>query len=78
MPLTKKCEYCQDKFSNKVSLKIHIDSVHDGKNPWKSEYCEYSTIDRVQVVNHYRTFHRLNPKEKTFECNIFNKKFKVK
>ena len=63
MSHTVKCKICQESFKEKVSLKNHIASVHEGKDPCLCQFCDYYDIDKKKMANHHKIFHRINPKD---------------
>ena len=41
-------------------MKKHIDSVHDGSNPFKCEICEYSFSRKGSLKSHVASVHEEN------------------
>ena len=46
------CEICGNSFANKSSLKLHIDSVHEGKKPFSCDICETSFSRKQHLKGH--------------------------
>ena len=47
-----KCSICSYSFSQQISLKRHIQSVHDGKKPHKCSICDYSCSQKGNLKIH--------------------------
>ncbi len=60
-PYEDKCEVCQEKFTNRKSLKHHIASVHRNRTIHKCEYCTYQCLDRRCLKVHASTVHPRKP-----------------
>ena len=62
-----KCDICNSSFKTKETLKRHIESVHDRKEPFKCIVCDVGFSQK-----HHLNAHKLSVHEgkKPFRCNI--------
>ena len=52
-----KCSICDYTYFSKVSLKTHIESVHEGKKPHKCSICDHSALTKQNLNNHIKSVH---------------------
>ena len=72
------CHLCQMRFLNRLNLKNHMLSVHEGKNPYKCPYCKgrFSRKDNLSgftrkdnLKKHIESFHEGKKSKKSQEEN---------
>ena len=72
------CHLCQMRFLNRLNLKNHMLSVHEGKNPYKCPYCKgcFSRKDNLSgftrkdnLKKHIESFHEDKKSKKSQEEN---------
>ena len=71
----RKRNYSNVKFVNiavKGNLKSHVDSVHEGKKPFKCENCDYSCAEKGDLQKHITSVHE---GKKPFNCESCDYKF---
>jgi hypothetical protein len=57
-----KCKICDERFTQKFSLNVHIASIHEGKEPFKCDICsQIGQLNRRDVSVHHG--------EKAFKCD---------
>ena len=59
-----KCDQCDFTATNKTSLKIHVDSVHE-KRTYRCNNCDYKANDKTDLETHNKTQHILS----TYQCD---------
>jgi len=71
------CAKCNKTFSfpTAASFKRHIESVHEGKRPYKCEHCELRFEEKSKMKNHVMVVH---DKQKSFNCGCCDSKFATK
>ena len=47
-----KCNNCDASFANNYQIKVHKDSVHEGKKPFKCNICDASFSQKVHLKRH--------------------------
>ena len=52
-----KCNRCYSIFKTKHNLKIHIDSVHEGKKPFQCNICDASFTTKTNLNKHTASIH---------------------
>ena len=65
-----RCVKCNRCFSQKVNLKRHIESVHEGIKPLKChkcDICDYKTAKKTDLKRHIESVHE---GIKPYKCNI--------
>ena len=63
-----KCPICGCVFTRKDVLKIHIDSVHEGKQPpLQCKVCDYATFRKSNLKQHITSLHE---GKKPHQCTI--------
>ena len=53
--MEKECSLCNRKFTSK--LKQHIQSVHEGKKPYKCSLCDYTSAQKGNLQRHIQSIH---------------------
>ena len=51
------CHICEKYFTLEIKLKLHIDSVHEGKKPYKCDICDSRFIQKSDLTRHIRSVH---------------------
>ena len=69
-----KCNICDANFSQKGSLNKHIESVHEGKKPYKYTVCDSNFSTKQNLNRHNKSVHKGKEPFKCLWCNIFWKK----
>ena len=71
------CAKCNKTFSfpTAASFKRHIESVHEGKRPYKCDHCELRFEEKSKMKNHVSVVH---DKQKSFNCGSCDAKFATK
>ena len=54
------CEICCKTFSGMQSMKSHVESIHEGKKPFKCNICEKGFTKKVTLNGHIESFHQQN------------------
>ena len=67
------CTICSYRFSSSASLRRHVESVHEGKKPFRCDICDAKFALKSTLDSHIRNIHE-NPKhidetKKAFHCN---------
>ena len=52
------CSICKAKFKQKKGLKIHIESVHEGKKPFECCVCKEKFAQKGSIKIHIKSVHR--------------------
>ena len=63
-----KCDICCSTFSQKINLKAHVSSVHEGKMPFKCDICG-SGFSVIRLL-------KAHEKKKPFKCDACSASFK--
>jgi hypothetical protein len=63
------CHLCQMRFLNRLNLKNHILSVHEGKNPYNCSYCNCGFSRKDNLKKHIVSFHEDNKSQKSQKEN---------
>ena len=66
-----KCESCGKSFSQKMNLKRHIHTVHEGHKDYKCESCGKSFSGAQYLKKHIHTIHEGNKDNKCESCGKF-------
>ena len=69
------CTKCNKTFTVAKSLQRHIESVHEGKRPFKCDHCELRFSEKRNVKKHISAVHE---KQKPFNCGSCDSKFATK
>ena len=69
------CTKCKKTFTVARSLQRHIESVHEGKRPFKCDHCELIFSEKGNVKKHVSAVHE---KQKPFNCGSCDSKFATK
>jgi uncharacterized Zn-finger protein len=69
------CQSCDAKYRDARSLKYHVESVHEGKEPYKCNICNRDFSGENNLKNHISTVHEDN---KPFNCVICHLRFPSK
>ena len=80
-PFVIRCAWCWTAFPNKVDLKAHIVSDHDGVFPFSCDQCDKGYISKCFLVYHVDKVHKgiVKDKEKlTFSCKQCDKVYTAK
>ena len=75
-----KCMKCNKIFSSKYSLKVHIETVHEGIRNFGCEYCEKKFKAKGVLAYHIRNIHhtkeeKATPRRKKYNCNECERQF---
>ena len=70
-----KCKTCNSLFKTKYQLKIHTESVHEGKKPFKCKICDARFTENGSLKRHVASVHK---GRKPFKCNICEASFAQK
>ena len=62
-----KCSQCSARFTKKRSIKVHINSVHEGKRPFECKICQATFKGRGGLKFHTESIHE---GKKPFVCSI--------
>ena len=62
-----KCSQCSARFTKKRSIKVHIDSVHEGRRPFECKICQATFKGRGGLKFHTESIHE---GKKPFVCSI--------
>ncbi|XP_072166196.1 uncharacterized protein [Diadema setosum] len=68
-----KCPHCGKVFVRRLSLKIHIQKVHEGVRKFHCQYCGRSMSTQGSLLDH----ERLHTGEKPYECSDCGKRFRL-
>ena len=66
------CTLCGKKFKQSETLRKHMLSVHEGKNDFKCEFCEYCTFIKARLKKHIDGVHE---KKKDYTCDSCGKSY---
>ena len=66
------CDNCSASFASKHVLKIHVTSVHEGKNPHSCTTCDLVFPVKSRLNNHIKEVHENKNRQ---ICSICNKSF---
>ena len=69
---TKECPACHKIFSSKGNLKIHIETVHEGKKSFNCSLCNTQLSSKRNLENHLAGVHE---GKKPFSCSQCSKSF---
>ena len=69
---SKVCKICNATYTRPVNLKRHIESVHEGKKPFKCSECDSSFTQSGHLKKHIETVHEKN---KSWVCEFCQKSF---
>ena len=62
-----KCNICDASFASNQSIKIHIDSVHEGEKPFNCNICDASFTEKGNLNKHVASVHE---GKKPFTCKF--------
>lgn len=68
------CKICNASFTLKPNLLRHIDTVHEGKKPFKCRFCEYCSAAKHVLKEHEISIHL---QKKPFKCNFCEAEFAI-
>ena len=51
------CTICGEKYTRPAGLRLHIESVHEGKKPHACTFCEATFAEKGGLRRHIRTVH---------------------
>ena len=51
------CEYCDKKFHDVTSLKLHL-RIHTGEKPYKCDQCDYACTTNGNLTKHKNNKHK--------------------
>ena len=63
------CHLCQMRFLNRLNLKNHMLSVHEGKNPYNCSYCNCGFSRKDNLKKHIVSFHEDKKSQKSQKEN---------
>jgi uncharacterized Zn-finger protein len=66
------CNICGNSFANVVTLRRHLEAVHDQLNPHQCEVCYKSFFEQKTLKNHVSSVHE---KLKPSQCEVCFKSF---
>ena len=64
-----KCSICDSTFSQKSTLKRHMESVHENKKPYKCLICDYSCSQKRYLKTHMEAVHENMKPHKCLICD---------
>ena len=70
-----KCNICDTSFSQKVNVKRHIVSVHEGKKPVKCSMCTIVVLAFQTKVDKNRHIAQVCEGKMPFNCNTYEANF---